>query len=80
MSADPKAVAIAKLDSALCNFINAISDPFTPTEDWIEESRRNLRALSDAYNECHKTDVMDLIRDMDLLISEGLIKDDLDNG
>lgn len=75
MSADPKAIAIAKLDAALCNFLNAIGDPFTPTERWFEESRRNLKELSNAYNECHKTDVMDLMRDTDLLIAEGLIKD-----
>jgi hypothetical protein len=56
---DEQVAAIDRLDSALCNFLNAASDAYDPRK-WIPETRRNFARLSDAYNLCHSLGVMDL--------------------
>lgn len=44
---------IRRLDDALCNFINAYGDPYEPAEDYEAETERNIKELSDAYNDAH---------------------------
>jgi hypothetical protein len=47
------------LDTALCQYLNEVGDPFEPVEEWNSSCERARSALSVAYNKCHKEGVMD---------------------
>lgn len=49
-----------QLDGALCNYLNAITDPFEPKEAWDKETEANFAALSKAYDEAHRSGLMTL--------------------
>lgn len=39
-----------ELNKALCNFLNAAGDEWTPSK-WAEETKQNFGRLSSAYND-----------------------------
>lgn len=45
------------LNCALCNFINAATDPFDPMEEWSAEFKENMKRLTDAYNAAYSAGV-----------------------
>lgn len=46
--------AFERLDAALCNFTNAYGGPFEPVADYEAETERNVKELSEAYNEAYR--------------------------
>lgn len=52
-------VALADLDSALCQFLNNVGDEYDPRV-WVPSIKRDLGRLAKAYNQCHALGTMDI--------------------